>query len=33
LTLNIIVTLKGELEDTQGHLKVVPFESLDTVSY
>ena len=33
MTFNIIVTLKCELEITEGQLKVVPFESLGTVSY
>jgi len=31
--LNTTVTLKCGLEVTEGHSKVVPFESLGTVSY
>ena len=31
--LNNIVTLKSSLDVTQGHLKLVPFESLGKVSY
>jgi len=33
MTLNTIVTLKCGLEVTEGHWKLVPFESLRTVSY
>ena len=33
MTLNNTVTLKSGLEVTQCHFKLVPFESLDAVSY